>query len=139
MLLLVRPPPMNTDSSALNEPPGSRPIAWAWRSISVRTDANSVFSTARSPVNVPDADWVANVLARSISREMLLRPPSIVCRVLSPSAAFRTPCRNTETSDRNRLAMANPAASSAEELIRYPDVNLTIVRSCRSLVTPSFS
>ena len=139
MPLLVRPPPMKTESAEAKVPPGSSPTACACRSISVSTDLNSVFSVSRSPVNVPEADCVASVRARSISSEMLLRPPSMVCKVLKPSAAFRMPCRNTAMSDRKRLAIANPAASSAEELIRKPEVNLVIVRCCRLFVLMRFS
>ena len=84
----------------------------AWRVISVNSDWYSLFSVARSPENVLEADWVASVLSRSRMFEMLLRPPSTICRMLMPSLAFQTPWGNSAVSLRSKLATARPAASS---------------------------
>ena len=116
------PPPIKTDRDRANSPPVFSPIDWAWRSISAMTLVNSVLSTARLPVKVPDADCVARVRARSRSLLMLLMPPSMVWRVLSPSLALRIPCCRTAWSLRKLLAIDSPAASSPLDKIRRPDV-----------------
>ena len=51
---------------------------------------------------------------------MLSSAPSLICRSDSPSFALRTPCVRIATFERNALATASPAASSAEELILKP-------------------
>ena len=45
----------------------------------------------RSPVKVVLADSVASVFSRFSIVLMLLRPPSMICSVLTPSLAFSTP------------------------------------------------
>jgi len=78
----------------------------------------SVFSVPRSPVKVLEAACVASVFMRSSIFPMLLRPPSMIWSVLTPSFALRTPCVNSATSLRNLLATAKPAASSPDWLMR---------------------
>lgn len=126
-LVAPRPPPMNTFRFLANTPPVFNPMDCDWRSISPSTLWNSLSSTVRSPVKVPDADCAASVRARSRSCEMLFRPPSMVCRLDKPSLAFRIPCVITARSERKPLAMARPAASSPELMIRNPDVTRLMV------------
>ncbi len=85
------PPPTYTASEVANCPPVFRPMACAWRLISPSRLWNSPFGTVREPVNVSEADWVARVRRRSNIWEMLFMPPSMICRVLMPSLALRTP------------------------------------------------
>src|SRR5471030_2484937 len=111
----------------------------ACRSNSVWSDLNSPCSTVRSPVNVDEADCVARVFMRSNTLLMLLRPPSMICRVLIPSLALRTPCVSSAVSLRYWLATARPAASSPDWLMRYPEVNRWMVVLWKLLLTRRFS
>ena len=103
---------------ALVPVPLPRPMLAAWRSISPSSVVNSWFRVARLPEKVPEADWVAKLFNWSRMFEMLFRPPSMVCRILVPSLALRTPCVSSLTVLRSPFATARPAASSPEELIR---------------------
>src|SRR5216683_4041664 len=58
---------------------------------------------------------------------MLFNPPSMICRLLTPLLALRTPCVSSAMSARYWLATASPAASSPEELMRKPGVRRWIV------------
>ena len=126
-LVLPAPPPIKTLRFLASLPPMSRPMVCACRSISVKIEPNSLFSTAREPENVPVADCVAKVRARSINFEMLFKPPSTICNWLKPSLALRMPCVMTLMSLRKPLAMAKPAASSPLEVMRRPEVTREIV------------
>ena len=116
------PPPTYTPILAAKWPPVARPTPCACRSISVTRLWYSLFSTLRSPVKVPDEDWVARVFNRSSILPMLFMPPSMIWSCATPSLALRTPCMSSEVSLRNLLAIARPAASSPDELMRNPDV-----------------
>src|SRR5579862_1020650 len=119
-----------------NEVVAARPATVASRSISDRTDANSLFNFVRSTVDEDDADWVASVERRSSRFEMLLSAPSLICRSDRPSLALRMPWLSTCTFDRSELATARPAASSPELLMRRPlDRRVRDVRSPLLLLT----
>ena len=69
----------------------SSPATVASRSISERTEVNSSFSFVRSTDDECEAACVASVESRSSRFEMLLRAPSLTCRVDSASFALRMP------------------------------------------------
>ena len=65
-LACVLPPPMNTEMlllywlAVVPPPPLASPMLAAWRLISPSSVWNSLFSVARLPENVPEADCVAS-------------------------------------------------------------------------------
>ena len=88
---LPLPSPRYTLRFFAKVPPVSKPMDCAWRSISERSDWNSLFSVDRLPVNVPEADCVASVFNRSRMEEMLLMPPSMIWSCAVASLPLATP------------------------------------------------
>ena len=121
-----------------------RPMACAWRSTSRNTLWNSLFSTERDPVKVPEADWVASVPspltsdvvisragALSISELCLAKKPSVL--VPSPNVAEDHQAKNAQTLVNEQAAIMIRDSEAKEKLVSQALELLNDHNRCKQL------
>jgi hypothetical protein len=90
------------------------------RPISDFSDWNSASSLVRCAPIEAELEAEASSFIRSRMLETVFTAPSAICSIEVPWAALRDACWSERLSARSLFAIARPAASSPERLIRKP-------------------